>query len=134
MSKFRNPVKNVTLIRLSDFVKNVVGRRKIPVISAEIGPPRVVMKMDIERSEVDVIPDLIFSGGLAHINRIMVEWHKRLETLSERRQAQTLLEAITKLLSKYSQSMIGKGGKFDFKLLKLDDESYSESSLELPKC
>ena len=90
------------------------------------------MKMDIEGSEVDVIPDLIFSGGLEHINRIMVEWHPRLETSSRRKQAHLHLEGITKLLSKYSRLMIREGGKFDFKLIKLDDETYSQSKVKLP--
>ena len=49
------------------------------------------MKMDIEGSEVDVIPDLIFTGGLQFINSIMVEWHERLEKLTERIESQKIL-------------------------------------------
>ena len=59
--------KNISVIRLSDFLINIVGKRKIPEPFFYNSPPRVVMKMDIEGSEVDVIPDLIYSGGLQSI-------------------------------------------------------------------
>ena len=92
--------KNVTLVRLSDFLKNVVGKRKLPTIASNLHPPNIVMKLDIEGSEVDVMPDLIFSGGLEHINTIMVEWHERLEKLMARKTAQRQLQSVIKLLSK----------------------------------
>ena len=69
-------------------MKNVVGTRTLPVPSSESHPPQIVMKMDIEGSEVDVMPDLIFTGGLEHVNNIMVEWHEHLERLPERKKAQ----------------------------------------------
>lgn len=40
---------NVTLMRLSQFVLDVVARRKIPIFHMPgIQPPSVVMKLDIE--------------------------------------------------------------------------------------
>ena len=91
--------------------------------------------MDIEGSEVDVIPDLIFTGGLQYINTIMVEWHERLEKLPERKQAQKQLENIIETLSAYSQNMKRHGsGLFDFQLLNLDDETYGTSKMDLPIC
>ena len=40
---------NVTLMRLSKFVLDVVAHRKIPLLSdADNKPPSVLMKMDIE--------------------------------------------------------------------------------------
>ena len=48
---------------------------------------KVVVKMDIEGSEVDVIPDLIFNGGLAHTNLLLIEWHPRAERIAERKAA-----------------------------------------------
>ena len=125
---------NVTLIRLSEFLKNVVGERVLPVPSSISNPPRVVMKMDIEGSEVDVIPDLIFSGGFQYINSIMVEWHERLENLPERKKVHQTLETIVRSLSDYSATMKSHGTKFDFNLLNLDDESYYTSKFKLPKC
>lgn len=126
--------KNVSLVRLSDFLKNVVGKRKVPVVRFETHPPNVVMKMDIEGSEVDVIPDLIYTGGLQYINTIMVEWHQRLEKVPERKRAQQQLESIIQTLGNYSQTMKGHGGQFDFNLVNLDDETYYTSKFDLPKC
>ena len=91
------------------------------------------MKMDIEGSEVDVMPDLIFTGGLQYINAIMVEWHERLEKLPQRKRAQQQLETIVETLSEYSENM-KNDSKIDFHLLNLDDESYYKSKFKLPKC
>ena len=115
-------------------MKNVVRTRALPVPSSASHPPQIVMKMDIEGSEVDVLPDLIFTGGLEHVNNIMVEWHGRLEKLSERKTAQIQLESIVRLLSEYSQTMKGHGGKFNFSLVNMDDETYGTDRFELPKC
>ena len=91
------------------------------------------MKMDIEGSEVDVMPDLIFTGGLQYINSVMVEWHERLENLPERKKVHKILERTVKSLSDYSDSM-ENGTKFDFNLVNLDDETYYTSKLDLPNC
>ena len=125
---------NVTLIRLSDFLKHVVGKRKLPVQPSTISPPKVVMKMDIEGSEVDVIPDMIFNGGFQYVNSIMVEWHQRLENLPERKKAHSILEGIVKSLSDYSNTMKEHDGKFDFNLVNMDDETYATSKFDFPKC
>ena len=85
--------------------------------------PNVVMKMDIEGSEVDVIPDLLFTGGLQYINKIMVEWHERLEKLDARKKAQNQLGLIIRTLSEYSETMKDHGAKFNFKLIDMDDET-----------
>ena len=60
--------KNVALLRLSDFLKNIVGTRKLPKPKYLSISPNVVMKMDIEGSEVSVIPDMLFTGGFQYIN------------------------------------------------------------------
>ena len=36
------------------------------------------MKMDIEGSEVDVLPDLLWSGAISHIDTALIEFHERL--------------------------------------------------------
>jgi len=38
--------------------------------------PAVIMKMDVEGSELEVMEDLIVTGELAGINRTLVEWHE----------------------------------------------------------
>ena len=90
--------------------------------------------MDIEGSEVDVMPDLIFTGGLQYINLLMVEWHERMEILPERKTAQQQLKSIMKTVSNYSQTMKDQGGKFYFNLINLDDETYYTSQFDLPNC
>ena len=40
--------------------------------------PTVLMKMDIEGSEVDVLPDLLWSGAISHIDTALIEFHERL--------------------------------------------------------
>ena len=124
MDKENSNFSKITLIRLSKFLKDVVGKRIVPVLPSQSSPPRVVMKMDIEGSEVDVIPDLIFNGGLQYINILMVEWHARLENLPERKKSQHLLQQTVKLLSDYSNTMKDKGAKYNFSLVNMDDETY----------
>ena len=43
--------------------------RKVPVKIDEDDLPRVLMKMDIEGSEIDVILDIIFTGRLQYGNK-----------------------------------------------------------------
>ena len=133
-NKEKPKFKIVNLLRLSEFLKNIVGKRKLPAPPSKSFPPKVVMKMDIEGSEVDVMPDLIFTGGLQHVNSIMVEWHGRLEKLPKRKKAHQELELIIKSLSEFSTTMKGHGGKFDFNLVNLDDETYYLSKFGFPKC
>ena len=55
-------IKN-TLFRLGEFLKNNVRKRKFPVKIDEDDLPSVPMKIDIEGSKIDVISDIIFTGG-----------------------------------------------------------------------
>ena len=41
-------------------------------------PPTVLMKMDIEGSEVEVLPDMLWRGAMSHIDRVLIEFHTRL--------------------------------------------------------
>ena len=50
-------------MRLSDFVLEKVLTRKIPKVDST-RPPSVLMKMDIEGSELEVTTDLIVTGGM----------------------------------------------------------------------
>jgi hypothetical protein len=126
----------VTLIRLSDFLRNFVGKRVLPVLPSKRYPPRVLMKMDIEGSEIDVIPDLIFTGGLQYINGLMVEWHRRMEIDGKRKNTHSILSKTLKLISDYSSVMKGHGAKFYFTSVTLDDETYHfhNQSSKLPQC
>lgn len=123
---------NVTLLRLSEFLLNIVGKRKIPTEFHDPKfPPKVLMKMDIEGSEIDVLPDLIFTGSLQYINNIMIEWHQNRETLHNRKNSQKTLQNTLTFFSDYFKE---NKESFDFKMLNVDDETYFMSSFELPKC
>jgi len=123
---------NVKLIRLSHYLNDVVGKRKIPKINTNSPKPKVIMKMDVEGSEVDIIPDLLFNGGLQFVNILMIEWHKRLEILPERRVAQELLVEIMDRLNRLAN--ITNTKEHDFKLVTVDDEKYHNSRFKLPNC
>ena len=45
------------------------------------------MKLDIEGSEVEVIPDLIVSGALSQIDLVFLEWHQHKTKLNDTRLA-----------------------------------------------
>ena len=127
----------VDLIRLSDFLQFVVGSRRIPLTYKKSShkPPRVAMKIDIEGSEVDVLPDLLFSGGLEFVNVLMIEWHSSLQLQEERKNATILLKSIIGAMSNYSTIMEEElGRKHAFRLVNLDDETYGLTKYELPRC
>ena len=54
------------MIRLANFINKVVGQRKLPENIDEkiLGKPSVVVKLDIEGTEVEVIQDLIMQGTI----------------------------------------------------------------------
>ena len=132
--------EKVSVIRLSDFLKHVVGKRRIPTIANKSShkrhkPPRVVMKMDIEGSEMEVIPDLLFSGGLEHVNILMMEWHDFIQIKQERKQSTLILKSIIESMSNYSTIMEDElREKHKFRLLNVDDETYFDKKLDLPNC
>ena len=50
---------------------------------------QVVMKLDIEGSEHEVIPDLLLSGAFKNIDKTFIEWHwdRTTEEVSEENMA-----------------------------------------------
>ena len=92
------------------------------------------MKTDIERSEMEVISDIIFTGGLQYVNRLMIEWHQRIEKLEKRKQRHDSLNTATIALSKYSELMNNEKGHFDFLLMGPHDETYGTNIYPLPEC
>ena len=97
-------------------------QRKVPVKIDEEGLPRVLMKMDIEGSEIDVILDIIFTGGLQYGNKIITEWHERLKKQQGRKQTHHILHSVAVVLSNYSKIIHKEKSLFDFSLIDLDDE------------
>ena len=123
----------ISLVRLSDFLKNVVSERKLPMYNAA-SPPKLVIKMDIEGSEVGVVPDLIFNGGLRYVNLLMVEWHARYERILTRRNAHSQLREILRSLSIFDENMEDTGENYSFRYTDLDDETYQHDNFNLPVC
>ena len=77
--------------------------------------------MDIEGSEIDVISDIIFTGGLQYLNKVMTEWHESPKNQEGRKQTQHILHSVTAVLSTYTKIMHKEKGLFDFSLIDLDD-------------
>lgn len=82
-SENKCPQQQVPVHRLSEWIEHEVHGRKTPSQGyggkGYVTGPRVVMKMDIEMLEWLVIPDLITSGVLCHIDAIMGEFHLKLQ-------------------------------------------------------
>ena len=132
-SNFITKENKINLVQLSDFLKNVVSKRKLPMYDAA-SPPKLVIKMDIAGSEVGVIPDLIFNGGLRYVNLLMVEWHARYERILTRRKAHSQLREILRSLSIFDENMEDTGEKYSFRYTDLDDETYQHDKFDLPVC
>ena len=78
--------------------------------------------MDIEDSEIDVISEIIFTGGLQYLNKVMTEWHESPKNQEGRKPTQHILHSVTAVLSTYNKIMHKEKGLFDFSLIDLDDE------------
>ena len=66
-------VADVSMMRLSDFVTNVVATRKVPPMNQaklKSQPPAVLMKMDIEGSEIEAMTDLVLTGATRQEQKI----------------------------------------------------------------
>jgi len=132
----------IKLLRLSEYLTQVVAKRKIPNLPHDAAgsdnqskAPKVLMKMDIEGSEVDVLPDILFNGGLGAVNGLMIEFHERLEKLEARKAAHQKIETILGGLSDLSKSMQDvNGGAYSFEIVNTDDETYGTSDVKLPTC
>ena len=85
----------------------------------EDDPPRVLMKMNIEGSEIDVNPDIIFTRDLQYVNKVMTEWHERLEKQEWRKQTPNILHSVTTTLRKYYELMHKKKVHLNFSLIDL---------------
>lgn len=124
----------VRIIQLSRFINEVVGKRKLPNNDqlASFGPPKVLMKMDIEGSEVEVLPDLICSGSLNQIDGIMVEFHEAIASDPNRKAATAELRTLVDSAVKFNNLLRKDSRKTE--IIALDDETYYLSKFPLPEC
>ena len=70
----RYKVHSITIVRIAEFINDVVGTRKLPTEE----PGAVVMKLDVEGLELEILADLIHSGALRHLNNVHIEYHSSL--------------------------------------------------------
>ena len=92
------------------------------------------MKIKIEGSEIEVISDIIFTGGWQYLNKVMTEWHEIPKKQEGRKQTQNILHSVTAVLNNYTKIMHKENGLFDFSLIDLDDEWYATTKHLLPQC
>ena len=69
---------------------------------------QVVMKIDIEGTELEVVPDLLISGALRSVNKIFIEWHQRLQTDRRRKDLMTKVCIFIKMNKIITAENIGK--------------------------
>ena len=111
----------VKTIWLANFINKVVATRRIPNGSRG----NVVMKLDVEGMEMELVPDLVMSGALSHIDYIYIEWHAKASN-----KVGPLAESM-KLLVKLAEE---KKLHHVTKIVQLDDEKYYTYTGNLPVC
>jgi len=111
----------VKTIWLAKFINKVVATRRIP------NGPRgnVVMKLDVEGMEMELVPDLVMSGALSHIDNIYIEWHPQ-----EGNKAGPLAESMKLLVNLAEEKKLHHVTK----IVQLDDEEYYTFTGDLPVC
>jgi len=113
------------LIRLSEYVLNVIARRDLGRLPDPSHPPNVLMKLDIEGAEVEVFPDLLITGAIAKINSSMIEWHDHITGPQERRDLMLDLARGAKAVANVTAA---------FHLVDMEDETYYDAWFPAPSC
>ena len=120
---------------MSEFILQKVMTRKLPnVISKENNhqSPQILMKMDIEGSELEVLTDMVITGALQYVSLALIEFHplsyqknstRQLGILNLKKSIATL-QTISKNLNLSST----------YHVASFDDEHYYNSSFALPNC
>ena len=123
------------MIRLADYVLNKVVKRKLPrsLTSDDTNrKPNVVMKMDIEGSELEVLTDLLVSGALQHIDLAMVEYHSYAFGSDDVRSG--FLKGLEKAMDTLTYLSHKLRLKSTLNVDFFDDESYANVTFPLPEC
>ena len=82
-----------------------------------------MIKADIEGAELKILPDMIMTGALQHVDNLHMEWHGEASyrTGEEPKKIDKLEKAIT-VIAELAESE-GLEDKFD--IIEMDDETYS---------
>lgn len=130
-----NLTEKVNSVRIAAFINDLVATRKLPEEMPGGKKPSVLMKLDVEGAEVGIVPDLILSGALTHVDRVMVEYHTnhpKLKLGPETREKIKKLKNATKLIQSLAMEhgLENSVGRFS----SLDDESFSSFQGDFPAC
>ena len=122
--------QSVKLMKLSKFINKMVATRKLPDLNQdEHGSPKVLVKMDIEGSEVEVIPDLIVNHSFDYIDVLLVEYHDFLHQ-KKRKVEPDWLRFFTKDFIHLNNLV----KSHQIEIIDFDDETYHLSNFSLPNC
>jgi len=129
------PAGSAKMIRLSDYILHKVITRKLPKplnVEELEQKPNVVVKLDIEGSELEVLTDLLVTGSLQHVDFVSAEYHPLSFTRMDERRSfieglEKSLETISYLSQKLRLSSVINVKNFD-------DETYANVTYPLPEC
>jgi len=120
----------VRQIRIAEFINKIVATRRLELesTSQDQFPPSVVMKLDVEGRELDVLPDLVMSGALQHLDHLHVDYTR--DGWTDLFLVENLSIAM-RVLVKLAKD---RGLIHTAEVVEFDDETYSSYSGPLPKC
>lgn len=130
---YNNSNKQMTrLFDLANFVNEVVVKRLVPDLPAAQSPT-ILLKVDIEGSELELLIDLLLRGSLQHIEAGFVEYHPHIFPASNKRhnhiaQLKSSLETLQQIRHSYMPELPG------FNVQYFEEESYFNSNFPLPQC
>merc|ERR1712180_450038 len=134
-------METVTVLRIAKFITDVVATRELPRTAA-VTTPRVVIKADIEGAELKIIPDMVITGALGHIDNIHMEWHGNASYRQGREAA--MISKLAPAITALSELTISEGIEHQFTVEGMDDETYTGlliykpwgdySELPVPSC
>ena len=88
------------------------------------------MKLDVEGSELEVLPDMIYQKSFQNIDGFMVEFHPPKE---DQRRYKAVLK-LKELMSDFIQFWNLVDTNHQIEYIDHDDESFHLSKFPLPKC
>merc|ERR1712029_55133 len=114
-------LEEVQVVRFAKFITETVAKRRLPT-SAEVIKPSVVIKADIEGAELKILPDMIMTGALQHVDNLHMDWHgvSSFRTGPEAIKIDKLEKAIT-VIAELTHS---EGIENKFVIEEMDDETY----------
>ena len=123
------------MIRLADYILKKVITRKLPASlnmdDMEL-KPNVVMKMDIEGSELEVLSDLVVTGALQHIDLALVEYHSK--SFSKNDFRSSAISGLEKAMDTFNYLSNTLRLKNVYNVKTFNDDSYTNVKFPLPEC